>query len=289
MKTSPLAPRPRFSWLSLGILATALLPGAALAQPAEEDGPEAVAPAAESSAKPPEVAEAPAPGAAVRVEPAPSAAPAAAAVQPPAERPEPSPLASPSRDAAYDGPPTLVSGSKARLGGYGGIGAAYTRMLGQDGGLVSLEAALLIDHRLSLGLAGYGFSQTPQGPADAEGNPQRFGAGYGGFAARYSVFGDMPVYATFGAVIGGGAVALDDWEGEDWEGQDRRHDEWPSEHIDTFFVFQPEITIASNVTRWFRVGITGGYRFASGVERFGLDSSEVSGALVGGNLQFGWF
>jgi hypothetical protein len=276
---------PRHASITFGFLALASLSGPALAQPSDEDGAGGATPDAPAPAPDPAPAAAPV---AERMESAPAVPPApeSSAARPPTARPEPAPLAPAPRDARYDGPPTLVSGSKASLGGYGGLGAAYTRMLGQDGGLLSLEAALLLDHRLSLGLAGYGFSQTPEGPADAEGTPQRFGAGYGGFAIRYSVFGELPVYGTFGAVIGGGAVALDDWEGG--ADDDRRRGDWPRDHLDTFFVFQPELTVASNVTRWFRVGITGGYRFASGVERFGLDSSDLSGGLVGGHLQFGW-
>src|SRR3954451_24309627 len=56
----------------------------------------------------------------------------------------------------YDGPPLLVgNGRKVKVGAYGGLGGAYTRLMGDDSGLVTFEGALLFDHRLSLGLAGY--------------------------------------------------------------------------------------------------------------------------------------
>jgi hypothetical protein len=157
-------------------------------------------------------------------------------------------------------------------------------MLGTDGALLSLEGALLVDHRLSLGLAGYAFSRTPDGPTDVDGTPRRFGSGYGGFAVRYSFFTDLPVYGTAGLVVGGGAVALDDSIGRD----SGPHDDGHRENVEGFFVVQPELSLQSNVTRWFRLGVTGGYRFASAVDRFGLSRSDMSGVVIGGNLQVGW-
>src|SRR5688572_23182229 len=62
----------------------------------------------------------------------------------------------PARDS-YEGPPLLLGrGKRIKVGGYAGLGAAYTRFMGRDSGLMSLEGAFLFDHRLSLGVAGYG-------------------------------------------------------------------------------------------------------------------------------------
>jgi len=196
--------------------------------------------------------------------------------------------AGPSVQAAppeYDGPPTLVRGSRRpKLGGYGGFGGAYTRMFGRDGGLMSLEAAFLLDHRFSIGFAGYGFSRTPSGPPDIDGTPRQFASGYGGVAVRYSLMSDLPVYATLGFVAGGGAVVLDQGIGNEARSADGTH----HGSADPFFVFQPELAVQSNVTRWVRVGVTGGYRVVAGVEQYGLRDSDLNGPVVGGNVQFGW-
>lgn len=203
----------------------------------------------------------------------------------------------PSRDS-YGGPPLLLgNGQKVKVGAYGGMGGAYTRLMGRDSGLVSLEAALLLDHRLSLGLAAYGFTRTPRGPAAADGTKQEFGAGYLGFAARYSVFGSLPVYPTFGLVLGAGAVNLHHehaWDDErDWDDGPRAHrhddDDWERGLFDPFLFVQPELALNANATRWLRLGVTVGYRFTSGVGRFGLDTSDLNGVVAGGNLQLGWF
>lgn len=200
----------------------------------------------------------------------------------------------PERDG-YQGPPMLLGkGKRIKVGGYAGVGGAYTRFMGRDSGLVSLEGALLLDHRLSLGLAGYGFTRTPSGPDSVRGEAREMGAGYGGLALRYSVFGNLPVYGTFGVVLGGGAVNLHrdyGWDDEeDWD-DGFNHDEeaWDRGAFDTFLVVQPEVALQANLTRWLRLGTTFGYRFAGGVGRFGLDDSDLNGVVAGGNIQLGWF
>lgn len=194
----------------------------------------------------------------------------------------------------YDGPPLLLGrGKKVHVGGYAGLGGAYTRFAGRDSGLMSLEAALLLEHRLSLGVVGYGFTRTPRAPRADDGTAQEFGAGYGGFALRYSVFGNSPIYATFGLVLGAGAVNLHrdrGWDDEyDWDAALRDDDDWHAGRFDPFLVVQPEIAVNANATRWLRLGVTGGYRFTGGVGRFGLDESDLNGVVIGGNIQVGWF
>jgi hypothetical protein len=256
---------------------------------------EPVAPVVQPAEMPP--AEAPP----TEVAPAePAEAPVPAAVPPPPASPSPpAPLASqattePAGDA-YGGPPLLFGGGKkkVKVGAFLALGGGYTRFHGRDSGLGSLEAALLLDHRFSLGLVGYGFSRTPRGPDASDGTRQEFGAAYGGLAIRYSWLSNLPVYPTFGVVIGGGAVNLhresdwdDDW-GHDWHDHD--DDDWSSGRFDPFVVVQPEVAVHANATRWLRLGVNVGYRFTGGVGRFGLDEKDLDGVVAGGTIAFGWF
>lgn len=224
-------------------------------------------------------------------EPAPATPTPPMTVAPPPAEPAP-----PSHND-YDGPPLLFGADKKKklhVGAYGGLGVAYTRMLHRDGALVSLEGAVLVDHRLSIGLAGYGLSRTPRGPDTLDGNRREFRTGYGGLTLRYAAFApSFPVYASLGVLVGGGVLGLDsergwdddDWDDDDWDDDGRRRDQ----RIEGYFVTQPDITLHVNATRWLRFGITGGYRFASGVDTFGYASKAMSGAVVGGNIQLGWF
>ena len=187
-------------------------------------------------------------------------------------------------DVRDDGPP-LLFGKSLEVGGYGSVDVAYSRMFGQDGALVGLQGALLLDHRLSLGIAGYGWTNSQPGPPDELGNAQRFETGYGGATVRYSLYlPDMPVYVTVGALFGAGAIALVD-EDDDRDDFDFETDQ----REDVFAVVQPDVTVHANLTSWMRLGVTAGYRFTSGVSRNGYQEDDVDGFLVGGQVQFGRF
>jgi hypothetical protein len=184
----------------------------------------------------------------------------------------------------HDGAPPLLFGRPLEIGAYGSVDVAYSRMFGQDGALVGLQGALLFDHRLSLGLAGYGWTNSERGPNDAFGNEQRFETGYGGATIRYSIYMDrLPVYLTVGTLVGGGAVALvpKDQDDYDFDSEDADND--------IFAVVQPDVTLHANLTPWLRLGLTAGYRFTSGVDHYGYDKHDVNGFLVGGQVQFGRF
>lgn len=277
------------------------LTGVTAAQPSSAPVPAAVpgseASAAGAGAATPTAAPAAAPEAiAEPLEPAPGAPPPAAEAPPPSPAPAPPPSATPAEPPAsdYDGPPLLFDRKKHHLGAYGGLGVAYTRMLHRDGVVANLEASALVDHRASLGVAAYAFSRTPRGPARLDGTRREYAAAYGGLVARYAVYTNFPVYASFGVLIGGGGLGLYDEPDEDWDddGDDWRDDdddEWHEGRVEAFFVAQPDITLHVNATRWLRFGVTGGYRFATAVSEFGYDATAMSGAVVGGNIQFGWF
>jgi hypothetical protein len=164
-------------------------------------------------------------------------------------------------------------------------------MLHRDGALTDLEVAIIADHRISLGLAGYVFSRTPGGPAAPDGTPRQYGTGYGGVLFRYATYSNLPIYASIGALVGGGVLSLyssnyhthsheSDSSGDDWQ--------YNSEN-EGFFVFQPDVSLHVNATRWMRFSLTGGYRMATAVHRFGYDAKSLGGGFAGGSIDLGWF
>lgn len=188
-----------------------------------------------------------------------------------------------SNDARDDGPP-LLFGEKVAIGAYAGLDVAYSRMFGQDGAVVGVQGALVLDHRLSLGLAGYGWTNSQPAPDDATGRRQSFETGYGGATIRYSLFlPGAPVYLTLGALIGGGAVVLGPEDHDDFDIDSSDTSE------DVFALVQPDVTLHANLTRWMRVGLTAGYRLTTGVDRMGFEEKDINGLVLGGQVQFGRF
>lgn len=179
-------------------------------------------------------------------------------------------------------------GRHTSVGGYGGVSAAYTNMLDRHGSVIGLEGALLLAHRLSIGLAGYGFTRAPAGPDGPNGNRRELGVGYGGLVVRYAFLTKFPVYPSVGILIGGGATVLHDDDEDVFDDHDDDEHDDDDEQVDGFFVAQPEVALHANLTRWMRLGVTVGYRITSRVHRFGLSESDLNGVTAGGNVQFGW-
>ena len=194
------------------------------------------------------------------------------------EAPAPEPVSDP-------GPPTLLGGGKTAVGGYGGLAVVGSSMKGQGVVYVGAEGALLIDHRLALGLAGYGLASRIGGPDDANGDPQRLSFGYGGLIVRYSFVERRPYYFTVGALVGGGGVAYThDYDNHDY------NDDHDHIHPDSVFVFEPSVGGHINLTRWARLGAQVSYRMVTGVDKLtDIKEKDLSGFAYGGNLQLGWF
>jgi hypothetical protein len=195
---------------------------------------------------------------------------------------------------SYDGPKLLFGDRKPAIGVYAGAGVSYTHMLHRDGVVANGELALLIDHALAVGVGGSIFSRTPQGPDNALGEPREYAASYGGLVLRYAVYAeDLPVYASLGVLLGGGAVApyeerfgsRGDFDQDDFDDDDRHRER---ADLKPFLVAQPELFVHANATRWLRFGIGGGYRFASAVNDFGFEAKDTGGIVLGGNIHLGW-
>jgi len=102
-----------------------------------------------------------------------------------------------------------------------------------------------------------------------------------------------PAAVVFAAgVLAGGTLALvEDFDREPYHDDDHHHDSWDSHSSEFrgYFIAQPDISLHVNATRWLRFTATGGYRFATAAHDFGYDATSMSGAVVGGKIEFGWF
>lgn len=179
-----------------------------------------------------------------------------------------------------DEPPTLFNRKSVKVGGYGAVAIQYARINGTNGVLTGAEGALLLDHRLAIGIAGYGWGNQDRLPASQLPDRPYMHFGYGGLLMRYHFYiPDCPVYFSAAALVGGGVVGLTEF----WDSQLYR------ENTDGFFIFEPQIGVHVNFTRWMRMGLDAGYRLTSGVGKFGFTESNFNGLSLGGNIGFGWF
>ena len=111
-----------------------------------------------------------------------------------------------------------------------------------------------------------------------EGDLEVIDIGHGGIWLGGTYQPHRLVHLYGSARIGWGAINID------------LDDNVPYRDLDKIFVMTPEIGVELNLTRWFRIAGTVGYRNVTGVnEDRGLKGDDFSGMIAGVTARFGWF
>ncbi|MFW5739846.1 MAG: hypothetical protein ACOC1F_05725 [Myxococcota bacterium] len=160
------------------------------------------------------------------------------------------------------------------IGGYGGLGLRYARLLDRNSVLLCLELALLFEQRLSIGTGACSTWMSADGATDAS-EADGIMLEFGGTIVRYHLFPTDPISLSFGTAVGVGQIDLER-DGEVWR-------------TDSIIVVEPEVGAHTMVTDWMRLSAVGAYRIVSGVDTGGVTSGDVSGFSTGINAHFGWF
>jgi hypothetical protein len=192
--------------------------------------------------------------------------------------------------AEKDVPATLFDSDYA-IGGFGGLGASYTRFAGRDRPIGCFEAGVIIDHAFTLGGGGCMILMQMNGESYGTGEPNpgdRLHFGYGGAIARYHFLSRRAVNFAVGALVGAGAVEVRTWNGQGDE-TNLSENYTTKSSPDAILVVEPQISVYANLRRWLRICAIGGYRFASGIDTKGLSATDVMGPTLGGQIQGGWF
>ena len=168
--------------------------------------------------------------------------------------------------------------------GYGAISTKYSRFNGEDAIVTGAYGGWLINHKLMLGAGGYALVTHHDGYGASEANIQnKYVMGYGGFVAEYTFLEKKRIHASANVLLGFGAIAtghvpsgssFEDFESHDESG---------------FLVAEPSVSIETDVTKWFRVGVGAGYRLIGSGEMTGITNREMSGATANVTLKFGVF
>lgn len=160
------------------------------------------------------------------------------------------------------------------VGGFGapiteyGIGNDFNTSVGGGGGIVLN----------SFFIGGYGLASVDFNQLYEEGDVDVLDIGHGGIwlGGTYKPHKLLHIYGS--ARLGWGAMNIE------------LNDNTPYRDLDKIFVATPEIGVEMNVTGWFRVAGTIGYRAVSGAdESFGYKNEDFSGTIGAITLRFGWF
>ncbi len=168
--------------------------------------------------------------------------------------------------------------SNARLSGaFGGpivemgIGDArdMTTAVGGGGGLVFRNFFL----------GAYGVGSIDYDRLIEEEDIEEIELGHGGIWLGYTLAPHRVLHLYTSARLGWGGIGIDVTDNSPFP-----------DDTDNVFVVTPEVGVELNVTKWFRVAGTVGYRFIDGVETGrGYRADDFSGTLANLTFRFGWF
>lgn len=169
---------------------------------------------------------------------------------------------------------TLFNNARV-VGGFGapivemGLGNDMTTAVGGGGGVV-------IDNFF---IGGYGVGSIDFERLIEDDDIQEVELGHGGFWLGYTLAPHRVLHLYTSARLGWGAVGIDVSENSSFP-----------EDTDNVFVVTPEIGLELNVTRWFRVAGTVGYRYVDGIrDNSPYKSNAFDGTLANLTFRFGWF
>jgi hypothetical protein len=192
---------------------------------------------------------------------------------------------------------TLLGGDKKlHHGGWGAPTTHYTRIMDQDALLVGARGAWIIDHRISIGLAGHGLV-TPVANSAYDAHLIEQGEvllrrsslymGYGGLLIEPVIAYRSPVHFTLPVIVGAGGVTYGYGSRlpEDFDPltYDDRYD------AQAFFVVEPGIELEMNIIPLLRVGIGASYRYTTDLDLPATPKDALHGLNAGISVKVGRF
>jgi len=184
-------------------------------------------------------------------------------------------------------PSSLFSG-KLHSSGYGALSTQYSSFNGESAIFTGAYGGWMINHKLMIGLGGYGLVTSHDGYAmndETDGSHNKLKMGYGGLMLEYTFLEQKRFHVTTNLLVGGGFVA----NASKISGPGRHEDTWQSKEESGFAVIQPGINIETDITPWFRIGVGGGYRYIASANMSGISNSKMSAPTANVSLKFGVF
>lgn len=187
---------------------------------------------------------------------------------------------------------------KVSHGGYIALSTAYSQVAEQDAFSVGGRAGWLIDHHVTVGLAGQGFVNSIYNneyafPPDYNGDPVSglyFVGGYGGFFVEPIIAPKFPVHIAFPIMIGGGGAAWNytTWYDSGWENDFDDYYYEPYDY-DGFFIVEPGIEIELNLVKFVRASFGATYRYVTDLQLEATPKDAMNGFTGTFSLKFGKF
>ena len=167
---------------------------------------------------------------------------------------------SPAAQAQSGTSQSTLAGRSPTYGGYFALDSRFTKVAAKFGVLAGADAVLLVNHRYSIGLGGWGLAVNNKASDESGSNTPRLHMGYGGLRLGYIAQPASPIHATFDVLVGGGEI-------NHGEGTDEGN----------FFVVEPTVGLEASLTSSTRLVAGISYRAISGLDLSGIRGGDVRG------------
>jgi hypothetical protein len=170
-------------------------------------------------------------------------------------------------------------------GGYGGLTFSYTGLDGKDAIMIGAKGGWVIDHRLTIGLAGTIFVNDIQFSSYAKYDELSLAGSYGGLLIEPVLAPFAPIHFAFPVIIGAGGIAsiyYQQWLNDKYI----EPVVWDS---DAFLVIEPGIELEVNVVPFMRASLGVSYRHTSLINLPDTRKDALRGLNANFSLKFGKF
>jgi len=184
---------------------------------------------------------------------------------------------------------TLFGGGSYKSGGYGAPEVKFTNVDNKFGVLVGGRGAWIINSTFAIGGSCYGLVTSHSIPDYFTRNDTvaYLRTGYGGLYLSYINSSDELVHFTINTLIGAGGATYSSSISDLFNDNKRQHTN--IYETTAYFIFEPNLGMEINFFKVFRIELTAGYRFISGLELSKTKNSDLSGFSGGIAFKFGSF
>lgn len=192
-------------------------------------------------------------------------------------------------DDGYQMKTLLGNKKKLAHGGYMGFSVLGSEINDESALLVGGRLAWVMDHKLAIGFAGYGLTNSiTVNTVNSSSDISEFGMGYGGLLIEPIIGSRQPIHVSFPVIIGAGGAGFFD-NGVRYYDPDNQVWESSRNDGDAFFVVEPGIDVELNVVKYFRFAVGASYRYVDQLSLDGLEAEDLSGFSAGITLKLGFF
>jgi hypothetical protein len=155
---------------------------------------------------------------------------------------------------------TLIT-RRTTIGAYVAPVIKVSRLNNECAVLAGGHGGLIFNRSVVIGLGAYGLVNEIEVSTQSH---QLLDFGYAGLLLGYVNRSHKIIHVSVHSLIGGGGLRYRTCSCDDW-------------YDDVLFVFEPSLHVELNVTKHFRIGLGGSYRFGHGVEFDELMNDDISG------------